>query len=79
MNVFDKRPLSLILCITLGGFVLFALLSEAFKIAITVIGICLLAFGMCVNKAVFERKKLTILCAVALLFASLASYFYFDC
>ena len=78
MNIFDKRPLSLILCIMLGGFVFFSFTIPAYKIAIPVIAIAIFVLSFFIlNK---EKSKIILmrLGALVLLLASIFSYLYFD-
>lgn len=79
MNIFDKRPLSLILCIMLGGFVLFSVSNTAFRIAIIATGVCIIILSLILYRQQFSFKRLTFVCAAALLCSSLLSFLYFDC
>ena len=78
MKIFDKRPLSLILCIMLGGFVFFSYSIPAYKIAIPIIAVAIFTISFFILN--IEKNKLILfrLCAVALLISSLFSYLYFD-
>ena len=79
MNIFDKRPLSLILCISLAAFVIFSF-NENLYARIAVVAIIL-----CVGVGSFARPcngsskvKLTRLTAVFSLVAVIFSFVYFD-
>lgn len=77
MNIFDKRPLSLILCIALGGFFIFAtgnLLTRVILIAVALLPMII----SCISKV--EPKKQTIcqVASVTLIVSFLLSFLYFD-
>ena len=78
MKIFDKRPLSLILCIMLGGFVFFSYSEPAFKIVIPLVAVAVFIISF----FIFDKDKgkilLLRLSAGALLAATLFSYVYFD-
>ncbi len=78
MKIFDKRPLSLILCVMLGGFVVFSFFKESFgHIA------CILALILPILPFIFKQiskyRKTFIILSVALLISMLSSFLYFDC
>lgn len=75
MNLFYRRPLSLILCIMLGGFSVFTVLPEAIKPYSLLILIPLLLV-LTVRRL---RRTLTIVAFTALLISLLCSHLYFDC
>ena len=77
MNIFDKRPLSLILCITLGGFVLFSVGGDAERWAV-VAAIVALLLVYTVLKLVGIRKIILAIAALALICSSAFSHLYFD-
>lgn len=77
MNIFEKRPLCLILCITLCGFLFFTFDNTILRIAIIVIAILLTVLSLFLNKDKQGRLMMR-LAAVALLIGSLASFLYFD-
>ena len=77
MNIFEKRPLCLILCITLCGFLFFTFNNTVLRIAIIVIAILLTVLSLFLNKDKQGRLMMR-LAAVALLIGSLASFLYFD-
>lgn len=77
MNIFDKRPLCLILCIGLCGFLFFTLDNPVFKIAIPIIAVLLGIIPLIFKK--FKKKRaLMWLSSAALLIACLLSFLYFD-
>ena len=77
MNVFDKRPLSLILGITMGSFAFFTFGSTLVKGAVIVAGILTLLFALFLTKE--KRKKIiVIICSCAILISSFFSFLYFD-
>lgn len=78
MKIFDKRPLSLILCMLLGGFVFFTVSDTAWRIAVLSIAILLLLFAVFAWLKIFKGKVLTIFCAAAILIGCLFSFLYFD-
>ncbi len=78
MKIFDKRPLSQILCMLLGGFVFFSTSDSAFKIAVASIGVIILLFAIFVPLKEFKGRILTIICAVSILVGCLFSFLYFD-
>jgi ComEC/Rec2-related protein len=77
MNVFDKRPLSLILCILLGSFAFFTFGDTLVRAAVILTAIFAFLFAMFFAK---ERRKkiIVIICTVAMLLSSLFSFLYFD-
>jgi len=78
MKVFDKRPLSLILCILLGAFVFFTFGNTAVKIIIISISALLLFFALLPFKLASTKKLLLALCSITIVVASLFSFIYFD-
>ena len=77
MNVFDKRPLSLILCMLLGSFAFFTFGSTLVKGTVIVAGVLVLLFALFLTKE--KRKKIIIiLCSVAIFISSFFSFLYFD-
>jgi ComEC/Rec2-related protein len=78
MNIFYKRPLSLILCIGLGGFFLFSFLPSALLRVI----LCILAFLPCIISLYLRKPnhnpKLLKIITVILLLSYLLSFLYFD-
>jgi len=73
MNIFYKRPLSLILCIWLGGFSLFAFLPEGLRPILLLAPLPLLA-ALAVKRL---RRALTIAAAATLILSLLCSFLYF--
>ena len=78
MKVFDKRPLSLILCILLGAFVFFTFGDAAIKIVIISIAILLLLSACLLFKITRTKKFMLALCGITIIAASLFSFIYFD-
>jgi hypothetical protein len=78
MNIFYKRPLSLILCIGLGGFFLFSFLPSALLRVI----LCILAFLPCIISLYLRKSnhnpKLLKIITIILLLSYLLSFLYFD-
>ena len=77
MNIFDKRPLSLILCIMLGGFVFFSVGSTFVRIALiaAAIVLCTVFLYFYIKKS---SKPIIIFSAAALAIGILASHIYFS-
>ncbi len=78
MKIFDKRPLSLILCMLLGGFVFFSIFDDAWRVSVSCIGALLLLFAIFVPLKEFKGRILTIISSVAILLGCLLSFLYFD-
>ena len=78
MKVFDKRPLSLILCILLGAFVFFTFGDTAIKIIIMSIAALLLISAFLLFKLTRIQRLMLALCSITILLASLFSFIYFD-
>ena len=76
MNVFDKRPLGLILCIILGGFSLFALFDSLLRGILIVITLLFLAAAFFFKP--LSDSKVPKIAAIALLCSFIVSYIYFD-
>ena len=76
MTIFDKRPLSLILCMLLGGFVFFSISDRSWRIALVSIGVLLLGFAIFALAKGFKGRILTVICAIALLLGSALSLLY---
>ena len=75
--MFGKRPLCLILCIGLGGFLLFSLESNAIRCALLVIAL-LLGIISLILKLRRKRYFVVLFSSIAILVSSLCSYLYFD-
>ena len=73
MNIFHKRPLSLILCVWLGGLLLFAVLSESLR-PLLLLALLPLAATLAIKKF---RRALPIAAASALILSLLVSFLYF--
>lgn len=75
MKIFEKRPLSLILCITLGVFLLFSIYEDFyFRISLCFILLALLLISFIKRKS-RVIVRVAILCSLA---SILFSYLYFD-
>lgn len=77
MNIFEKRPLCLMLCIGLCGFLLFTFESTILKIGIISIGIILFVLSFFLKNADKSGLKCRI-AAVMILVSALLSFLYFD-
>ena len=78
MKLFDKRPLSLILCILLGGFVVFSFDTNGyirFLLLLLPFSLLILSHTLSIKK---ERRIILKFSSLALLFSMLASYIYFE-
>ena len=75
MNLFYRRPLSLILCIMLGGFSIFAVLPDALK-PYSLLALIPLILVLTVKRF---RRALAVVALTALSLSFLCSYLYFDC
>ncbi len=78
MNIFDKRPLSLILCVALSGFVIFTCSSLTIDILLIVGAILLLSGAIVYSFIKHKIQWIAIICAVIILLAVLLSFLYFD-
>ncbi len=80
MNIFDKRPLCIILSIMLGGLVFYANLnSTALKTALLISAAILCAVFFAVG-AVYKRRLIAAkVCSIALLLSLVFANVYFDC
>lgn len=74
MNIFEKRPLSLILCVALSGFSVFALSSSAIRLVALFISLSVFVASQIPK---FKKPLLTA-CAGALFFSIFCSFIYFD-
>ena len=78
MNIFYKRPLSLILCIGLCGFFLFSYVSSALlRVILCIIAILPCIISLYLKKSNHNSKLLKIV-TVVLLLSFLLSFLYFD-
>ena len=74
MNIFEKRPLGLVLCAVLSGFSLFALLSPLMRAILVGFAIALILFSF-----VFKRENALLkIISISLLTSFVASFLYFD-
>ncbi|MBQ8303183.1 MAG: ComEC/Rec2 family competence protein [Clostridia bacterium] len=77
MNIFNKRPLALVLCIGLGGFYLFSIGNEILRIILFGATI-LLGIISLILKIRKDRKILISASCIVLTFTYLLSFLYFD-
>lgn len=77
MNIFEKRPLCLVLCIGVSGFLFFSFESIVLKLVVVGIAILLGIFSLFLKK-IKEKRNLVVACCVVLILASLLSFVYFD-
>ena len=77
MNIFNKRPLALVLCIGLGGFYLFSLGNEILRIVLLVFAI-LLGIISPISRIRKDRKIVLSSACVVLLITYFLSFLYFD-
>ena len=77
MNLFHKRPLSLILCVMLGGFAIFTLCGLFLKIAVAVIALGALIVSFIIKR--FEKSKIVFIrvLSISLIACISLSYLYF--
>lgn len=74
MNILEKRPLGLILCVILSGFSIFVFLSPLMRAIAVAFAISFIIFAL-----VFKRENtLMIITSFALIISFLASFLYFD-
>ena len=78
MKLFDKRPLSLILCILLGAFVFFAFGDTSVRIAVISIAVILLFIPFIIKEATKKHKTMLVLSSALILLASTFAFIYFD-
>ena len=77
MNIFEKRPLCLILCIGLCGFLLFTFENQILKIATIAIAILLGILSLFLRKDKYKHI-VAAFSAGAVLLGAIASFLYFD-
>ena len=78
MKIFDKRPLSLILCILLGAFVIFSFGSDIFKLILILSSIIILFLSFFLRNMIKVKRILIISISFTILVASVFSHVYFD-
>ncbi len=78
MNIFYKRPLCLILCVTLGGFVIFSRGTQNQRYALFAAVFLILLYSGIRNFLYKRSSAILNLVALLLLVSSLLSYLYFD-
>lgn len=77
MKLFDKRPLSLILCILLGGFVIFSFGDDKIRACLVILSVILFLFSRVLAMKNWHRTLLTV-SSVTLILSIIFSYVYFD-
>ncbi len=78
MKIFDKRPLSLILCILLGAFVFFTYGDKTVRIALISVAILLILISIFLRNLLRAQRFTLILASLLIIFSTAASYAYFD-
>ncbi len=76
MGIFEKRPLSIILCILLGGFSLFVLLQNVLRWILVISAILFLLVFLILHK---RFGIFPIVSAIVLLLSFALSFIYFEC
>ena len=74
MNIFEKRPLALILCVMLSGFSLFILCSPLIRAVLIASSISLIIFAFTIKR----RDTLIKIVSIGLLISFIASFLYFE-
>lgn len=77
MNTFDKRPLSIILCVMLGGFVVFSRSESYFEIVILACSLLIPLLPL-VIKRLSPYRSFSFVLFTSLLLSALFSHLYFD-
>ena len=76
MNIFHKRPLALILCVTVGGFAFSVFSSNALKIILLTLSLITLATTF-INPG-FKEKRLVRYASIGIIISVIFSYVYFE-
>ena len=79
MKLFDKRPLCMILCILLGGFVFFSDSSLYLKLGVAIFAFIFAISIFFIKKISKKIRILSIASATMLLLSYALSFLYFDC
>jgi len=79
MNIMHKRPLSLILCTMLCGFVLFSYLNPGALKIFTAIATAIYLVLSLIFSALKRKVSLNTVCSIVLAISSVLSFVYFDC
>ncbi|MBQ9070263.1 MAG: ComEC/Rec2 family competence protein [Clostridia bacterium] len=74
MHIFHKRPLGLILCVILGGFSVFTILSDTLRVLALSLAIALLGYIFISKKKFATSIKIAV---IALILSFFASFVYF--
>lgn len=77
MNIFEKRPLCLILCISLCGFLFFTFDNTVLRVTLIAIAIllCIISFILRINK---DKRFLMRASAIAIIISCALSFLYFE-
>ena len=78
MNFFDKRPLSLILCILLGAFVFFSFGDISGRLVILSLAIIMILLSLFSSSSLSKQRYKLLLSSSLIIIASLLSYLYFN-
>ena len=77
MNIFEKRPLCLILCIGLCGFLFFTFDNDILRVSIPVISILLIIISLFLKRT-NKNRNIILLSSIAVLTACICSFLFFD-
>lgn len=78
MKLFDKRPLSMILCILLGSFVFFSFGDKIERLVILSIALILIFLSIFLKDLLKAQRFKLVGTSVIIILASIASFLYFD-
>ena len=78
MKIFDKRPISLILCVALSGFVFFTRGIDYLRVAVPTVAITLFLISLFVKNQEKHTLALMRICSLVIILCSVLSYLYFD-
>ncbi len=78
MKIFYRRPLSLILCIMLGGFSLFSFSSGKIKYLLFIIPLALIPLCFIPKPSFRKQRRLFLISIIALTISLILSHTYFD-
>jgi len=78
MNIFDKRPLALILTVFLSGFVAFSVCNRTGRIIALSVAGAILVLSLIFLTLSLPHRRLLLVCALILFLSFLSSYLYFD-
>ncbi len=78
MKIFDKRPLSFILCILLGSFVFFTLGNRIERIIIASVALILTLIAIFLRDLLKSQRLKLVCTSLMIIFSCMASFLYFD-